>query len=673
MKKSIIALSLALAATSAGAVTIENAATAPYNEKHKVQIGHNASATGATAIAIGTSVTSTGNGAFTIGSDSTTIGQGSVTYGIQAQNTGNLNVLIGHKAVAADSMVTAIGSNSQGLGESSVAIGKGTITYAGATGSTAVGPHAEAFSGGATALGLKANAIGGSSTALGKQAVSNGRESLAAGAYSQADGAFSTAIGTGAVATQSHSVALGTGSATKDRTRQTSATIDGIKYGTFAGNNPNSVVSVGSAGAERQIVNVGAGEVSATSTDAINGSQLYAVAKQTSANANAIAGLDARVDSNAKQIATNAANIAANANAIAAQDLRIENNSQQIAINAKSIANVDARVTSLKEEYILPMKEQVNTNTLNIVRNEENIGRLANTVSAHEHAIIGLNADVSHLQSVAETHDFQIGELNVITNDNSQQITKNAAGIATNAQSIVQLNKDVKAAKTEVEAGKNIKVDYTTGSNGQLIYTVSTADKVEFAEVKAGGATLGANGVDMGGQRVQGVAAGVDSTDAVNVAQLNEVQDQVNANAQTINSNTNRLGELEKLGRELASQIQDTDKDARAGVASAIAHAALPQPYQPGQGMFSVAGGHYRGHNAGALGVSYITPKGRFVTKASASFDDRNKWGVGLGLGIVLGKVKPATQEVKVVERVVQEVIVREVQPAPAVEKKIRG
>ncbi|MBN3819057.1 hypothetical protein G3N57_21660, partial [Paraburkholderia sp. Se-20369] len=90
-----------------------------------------------------------------------------------------------------------------------------------------------------------------------------------------AAGVGSLAFGTNAVANNANDVALGSGSVTSTPNPTSSVTIGGVTYG-FAGVNPTSVVSVGAPGAERQITNVAAGRVSATSTDAINGSQLNA-------------------------------------------------------------------------------------------------------------------------------------------------------------------------------------------------------------------------------------------------------------------------------------------------------------------------------------------------------------------------------------------------------------
>jgi trimeric autotransporter adhesin len=113
-----------------------------------------------------------------------------------------------------------------------------------------------------------------------------GTDSIAVGPRAVANDANSVAIGNGAQASGG-SVALGAGSVTGSAVPTAGATIAGTAY-SFAGATPVSVVSVGAPGAERQISNVAAGQLSATSTDAVNGSQLYATNQ-------AVGSLDAKV------------------------------------------------------------------------------------------------------------------------------------------------------------------------------------------------------------------------------------------------------------------------------------------------------------------------------------------------------------------------------------------
>jgi autotransporter adhesin len=130
---------------------------------------------------------------------------------------------------------------------------------------------------GATGLNANAGEIG--SIALGNSAATNAAatNSIALGTGAMVTGTSpnAIAIGNGAVATTAGGVALGGGSVDKAPTPTAGATLNGTAY-VFAGTTPASVVSVGAAGAERQLANVAAGQISATSTDAVNGSELFA-------------------------------------------------------------------------------------------------------------------------------------------------------------------------------------------------------------------------------------------------------------------------------------------------------------------------------------------------------------------------------------------------------------
>ena len=224
-----------------------------------VAVGQNAlAATGGVAIGKGV-LEDTGNnlaGGVVMGQDSATLGPYSLAMGFNAFASGSTSMAVGHTVSAQGAYAVAMGRKVSATGTS-----------------TAIGHHATA-SGGGLAIGSQDNdASNDRTTASAKGAVAIGKNT-------KATSEDAVAIGTNAEANRLYSVALGSGSTTATgATNQGSTTINGITYN-FAGatGNPNMQVSVGSAGATRQIKNVAAGEVSATSTDAINGSQLYAVA-----------------------------------------------------------------------------------------------------------------------------------------------------------------------------------------------------------------------------------------------------------------------------------------------------------------------------------------------------------------------------------------------------------
>lgn len=229
----------------------------------------------------------------------------SVAIGYKAQAQDARSVVIG---IAAKTMDTTDGGNiSIGYGSQA-----GQKVDSGSSGlAAAVGMNAKATGWGSSAYGTEAKAQGSWSTAVGDWAKANttkGRGGTAIGTNAKADEQYatavgldaeatavnSTALGMQAKATQENSVAFGAGSVDRAATKETKGTItlsDGTTrdFGNFAGNNPTGVVSVGAKDKERQVINVAAGKVSADSTDAINGSQLYSLAGEVGKNAEAIA------------------------------------------------------------------------------------------------------------------------------------------------------------------------------------------------------------------------------------------------------------------------------------------------------------------------------------------------------------------------------------------------
>ena len=189
----------------------------------------------------------------------------------------------------------AIGGDTIADGHSSIAIGGDdldkagvkTVTYTLATGTKTASLDTAMTDLTGTSTGYhqyNPTRSGAGAVALGVKAVS-GDLSLAIGTMSKANKVNATAVGTGAVADLDNSVAIGGGATTVNAagTQETSATINGVTYSNFAGGSGTKVgdvVSLGKNGTfNRQIKNVAAGNISATSTDAVNGSQLYSVAQ----------------------------------------------------------------------------------------------------------------------------------------------------------------------------------------------------------------------------------------------------------------------------------------------------------------------------------------------------------------------------------------------------------
>ncbi|MEX3953903.1 YadA family autotransporter adhesin [Paraburkholderia sp. EG287B] len=195
------------------------------------------------------------------------IGQYALASG---QNAG----AIGFGATATGAFGTVVGSLATAAGDASRALGYRTI--ASGDFSAAMGSYNAALGYGSVAMGVLTTSTGATSVAIGS------------GATSVGDG--SMAIGKLAVASNANDVALGTGTTTAAVVNTPGATIGGNGY-TFAGTNAKSTVSVGSAGKERTITNVAAGQLTASSTDAVNGSELFATNQQVTQNTTDITNL----------------------------------------------------------------------------------------------------------------------------------------------------------------------------------------------------------------------------------------------------------------------------------------------------------------------------------------------------------------------------------------------
>ncbi|WP_256364787.1 ESPR-type extended signal peptide-containing protein, partial [Neisseria sp. HMSC31F04] len=279
-----------------------------------IGIGGNLTAKGTNAVAIGTESQVKANNAIAIGPGAQAAGEHSIVLGISdgtngvakattkqsiaigwtAQATGATQaVAIGPDAIASGTQSTSIGNNSRATGDSSIAIGGDDWNIVrtkpvAAAGNKQVHKVFQELTGmemrADSSSTFKGTISADAAVAVGVKAYAEGVLSTAFGSGTSATGLGASAFGVGASASKDKSVAIGAGSNTSmDAAAITTATVNGITYNGFAGATKitaGSQVSVGRVGYERQIKHVAPGEISVTSTDAINGSQLYQVAAQ---------------------------------------------------------------------------------------------------------------------------------------------------------------------------------------------------------------------------------------------------------------------------------------------------------------------------------------------------------------------------------------------------------
>ena len=251
------------------------------------------------------------------GDNNTVSSSNSITLGNYISSLGGANVAIGYQSKAGNQEhpkgpndaigATAVGTGAQATNYRATALGDYTIasgtdslglgTTAEATGdrSISAGLSSKASGVNAIAIGDKTESSSNDSVAIGENAKATNSQAIAIGSASSASGNYSVAIGLNAKAGDKWSVALGNSSETAKAVSTASMTVGGKTYQT-AGGVAKGTVSVGNQYIKRTITNVAAGRVLNTSTDAVNGSQLYATNQSVAANAENIA-------ANAKNIA----------------------------------------------------------------------------------------------------------------------------------------------------------------------------------------------------------------------------------------------------------------------------------------------------------------------------------------------------------------------------------
>ena len=244
-------------------------------EAHGVSIGINAT-TSFSSVAVGVESKSSGKNAVAMGSSAKTEANNAIAIGNAASAKKQSDLAVGDGAKALNAQGSAFGVSATASGNGATAIGG--VTSASGWLSTSIGYLSKSAGNGAYAGGASANATGEGAVSIGLNSTSNGTHTAALGASANASAEAALALGASATASHANAVALGANSVTKAAVASNEATVNGVYYSDFAAKNAASVVSLGDKGKERQLVNVAAGQISATSTDAINGSQLYLVA-----------------------------------------------------------------------------------------------------------------------------------------------------------------------------------------------------------------------------------------------------------------------------------------------------------------------------------------------------------------------------------------------------------
>ena len=341
------------------------------------------------ALAFGTNNTVTGENGFAGGNNATAAGRNSFAFGSHAESLVEYTVAIGNQARVSSYDSVAIGNGAFVSGESSVALGR-TNNVTGEN-SVAIGANNGTVAGGQSAVVGYNNKIGSQKEQLvfGSNAESNAQGALVFGTHAKSLATDAVAFGNNTIADQANSVAIGTNSVTDSAVGVDGITINGTRH-VFAGEQPASVVSFGAkarAGAggvtqyNRQLTNVSAGQISADSLDAVNGSQLFAAIDE--------------IETNAKQIAKNKQNIKDVAIGLNMLGDVVNDHEQAIAGNTTAIANNTARING-NTSAINSLGQKVTANTADIRSLEHVADNHEGRITTLENRSLGLANDINN-------------------------------------------------------------------------------------------------------------------------------------------------------------------------------------------------------------------------------------------------------------------------------------
>ncbi|EDB9231308.1 hypothetical protein GC983_19060 [Salmonella enterica] len=523
------------------------------------------------------------------------------------------------------------------------------------------GQDAYATGNGATAVGYNAVASGASSLALGENSSSSIEGSIALGSGSTSNRAISSGIR--ATSVTSDGVVIGYNTTDRELLGALSLGTDGVSYRQITnvadGSEAQDAVTV------RQLQNA-IGAVATTPTKYYHansteedslavGTDSLAMGAKTIVNADAGIGIGIGLNTLVMADAINGIAIGSNARANHANSIAMGNGSQTTrgAQTDYTAYNMDTPQNSVGEFSVGSedgQRQITNVAAGSADTDAVNVSQLKVTdsrVAANTESINNLNTQVSSLDTRVTNIENGIGD--IVTTGSTKYFKTNTDGVDANAQgadSVAIGSGSIAAAENSVALGTNSVADeantVSVGSSTQqrritnVAAGVNNTDAVNVAQLKASEAgsvryetnadgsvnysVLNLGDGSGGTTRIGNVSAAVNDTDAVNYAQLKRSVEEANTYTD------------QKMG-EMNSKIKGVENKMSGGIASAMAMAGLPQAYAPGANMTSIAGGTFNGESAVAIGISMVSESGGWVYKLQGTSNSQGDYSAAIGAG----------------------------------------
>ncbi|WP_427835228.1 YadA-like family protein [Actinobacillus pleuropneumoniae] len=515
-----------------------------------VALGNRSMASGVSGVALGDGAASNAQQSISIGKSARTTATNSIALGNASLATADSAIAMGNSSSAVGSNGIAVGAKSKALKDNAIALGNNaTVT---ANNALALGLNSVAYSDNAIVLGTTSKATGSHSVAIGTGASAYRQNSIAMGKDSSTGGDFAVALGDSAnaaaentlalgknaIADKKDSVALGNNAYTGDVIATESATLAGKEY-KFAGTAPVGTVSIGSEGKERTITNVAAGRISSTSTDAINGSQLYAVSEVASRGWNIQANgdtasqvapgatvqfidgtnIDITRDGNNITIAT-AANVVTTETDKYVTGGKVAYDNQGNGTTTLTLKDgSEAQVTGAKNNFVTSATTDANGKKATLTRNDGGTVDidLTNTVNQAVTEATDKGTKYAGDRAVNDTtaNEFsrKLGETTKVLGGATGELSDNNLAVISNGTDTLT----VKLAKalsglTSATFGSDATDQTVINKDGVTINSTTPDKTVSLTET----------GLNNGGNKITNVKEGEAGTDAVNVNQLNQ-------------------------------------------------------------------------------------------------------------------------------------------------------
>ena len=461
-----------------------------------IALGATANASKEYAMALGASSAASAANAIAVGRNSAAAGVDSLAFGrLSAANAANA-IAMGAESKAAEN-ATAVGTNAEANGLNSIALGSGSIADVDNT--IALGNQSQAVAAGAIAIGQGNKADGANAIALGNGSITGGVNAIALGQGSYAGLENGTAIGAQASAQGKNSVALGAGSVATDA----------------------DTVSVGNTTAQRQIVNMAAGDISTTSTDAINGSQLYAISKSVADNLGGGATVNAQGVVTSPNYRLKSGIFGTVGDALTGLDNNtLQWDSLKKAYSAAHGTDTTSTITNVKDGAISDTSKdavngsQLKTTNDNVATNTANITTNTNSINTLTDSVGDLKDDALLWNGTAFSAAHGTEATSKITNVKDGDLTAGSTDAVNGSQ--LKTTNDAVAANTT-----NIATNTTNITNlTDAVDSLGDDSLLWNATAGAFSAKHGTNGTD---SKITNLLAGTvssDSTDAINGSQL---------------------------------------------------------------------------------------------------------------------------------------------------------